>query len=212
MEDFGLKREPEKEISRRNFLRGVAAGAAGGVLLSAGGFVILRESRPETEPAVTGNRVAVPPSDYIRWDSDKCVGCERCVLACALVHGGNTNPRFSSVMWKTEFAEHYMRTPMFCQQCAAPDCYAACPVEGAMIINEGTGARLVNQAKCIGCRKCVEACTYTPSRVSFDITDKIAIKCDLCRDRKDGPACIYVCSEAGGGRALTYVPREERKL
>jgi protein NrfC len=212
MEEFGLKREPEKEISRRDFLRGVAAGAAGGVIISSGGFVIWRESEPETEAGVIRIGTVVSPSGYIQWDSDKCVGCERCVLACAMVHGGNTNPQFSSVMWKTEFVEHYMRTPMFCQQCAAPDCYAACPVEGAMIIDEGSGARLVDQAKCIGCRKCIEACTYTPSRISFDMTDKVAIKCDLCRDRKDGPACIYVCSEAGGGRALSYLPREERKI
>ena len=206
-----MKREPEKEISRRDFLKGVAAGTVGGVLLSAGDLVIWPEFQPEIEPAVTRNRVAVPPSGYIQWDSDKCVGCERCILACALAHGGNTNPQFSSVMWKAEFVGHYMRTPMFCQQCAAPACYMACPVEGAMIIDEGIGARLIDQAKCIGCRKCIDACTYTPPRISFDTTAKVAIKCDLCRDRKGGPACIYVCSEAGGGRALRYVSREERK-
>jgi len=211
MDDFGLKREPEKEISRRDFLRGVASGVAGVVIISAGGFVIWRESQPEAEPAVTRIGTAVPPSGYIRWDSDKCVGCERCILACALAHGGVTNPQFSSVMWKADFVGHYLREPMFCQQCAAPDCYMACPVEGALVIDKGTGARWIDRTKCIGCRKCIEACTYTPPRISFETADKVAIKCDLCKDREGGPACIYVCSEAGGGRALSYISREERK-
>jgi Fe-S-cluster-containing hydrogenase component 2 len=33
-----------------------------------------------------------------------------------------------------------------------------------------------------------------------------AIKCDLCKDRKDGPVCVELCLT----HALSLVPRERR--
>ncbi|MCD6089850.1 4Fe-4S dicluster domain-containing protein, partial [Candidatus Bathyarchaeota archaeon] len=147
-------------------------------------------------------------SAYISLDIEKCVGCMRCVLACALVHEGAIAPQLSRIKWREEFVKGYLREPLFCLQCDDPECYWACPLrDEALCIDEKTGARYINGEKCIGCKECIKACPLNPPRINFDPERNIAIKCDLCKDRPEGPACIEVCSEAGGGKALSLVYR-----
>jgi Fe-S-cluster-containing hydrogenase component 2 len=55
----------------------------------------------------------------------------------------------------------------------------------------------IDEDMCIGCGLCVKACVFTPSRInmvkSADKSKRKAKKCDLCRTRPEGPACVEWC-------------------
>jgi Fe-S-cluster-containing hydrogenase component 2 len=55
----------------------------------------------------------------------------------------------------------------------------------------------INENECIGCGKCVKACSFTPSRINLvkskDKAKRKAKKCDLCRTQTEGPACVRWC-------------------
>jgi Fe-S-cluster-containing dehydrogenase component len=85
-----------------------------------------------------------------------------------------------------------------CRQCDDPECYQACQVEGAFLIDEETGVRYINTDKCTGCKDCIEACHYSPSRIVWDPVRELALKCDMCRDApywngEGKQACVEVC-------------------
>ena len=75
----------------------------------------------------------------------------------------------------------------------------ACPKE-AMSRDERTGAVLIDEARCIGCMLCRKACPWDVPKQHPD--RKVAIKCDLCVDRADGPICVQMCPLSG--KALRY--------
>jgi len=155
--------------------------------------------------------IALPKSAYIQWDPNECAACSRCLMACAAVHSGSVALQLSGVKWvdKQEFYGFEPRMPLFCQQCTYPECYYACPTH-AIEIDSTTGARYVNEAKCNGCGICEQACPFDVPRVQVDVTEPIAtrkaFKCDLCKDRENGPACIEVCNR----QALKLVSAEGR--
>ncbi|MGX5835172.1 electron transporter HydN [Aeromonas bestiarum] len=94
-------------------------------------------------------------------------------------------------------------TPVLCRQCEDKPCAVACPNNA--IVSED-GCVKVLQARCIGCKSCVVACPYGAMAVvvkevapAADAlfkrpqTKAQALKCDLCRHREAGPACVEVC-------------------
>ena len=116
---------------------------------------------------------------------DKCTGCKSCVLACSYKHEGEARPtaaRIHVFNWERE----QFSVPMMCQQCEDASCVSVCPT-GAMH-RESSILVGYDEAKCIRCRMCVQACPF--GNASYDtLTNKI-IKCDTC----DGaPACAAVC-------------------
>ena len=63
-----------------------------------------------------------------------------------------------------------------------------CPV-GAIQLDPGTGAYVVDSDRCFGCRMCSLVCPF--AAITSDRRSGKAIKCDLC----DGnPACVAVCA------------------
>ena len=54
---------------------------------------------------------------------------------------------------------------------------AICPA-GAISEDKATGARLVNQSKCIKCRMCIQICPFGGS--FYDTRGHKILKCDLC--------------------------------
>jgi protein NrfC len=208
----------EKRVPRRQFLKGVGVGLVAGGVVASGASVLMLPLRPTTVvqvgPPSTPVYKTLPKSGVIERDATKCAGCERCVLACSLVHEGVASIQLSRIEWREEFIKEHYREPFFCQQCDSPSCYVACPKQDvALCIDTKTGARYVNISECIGCGLCVKACPATPARVKLDPVRKVAIKCDLCKDRVVGPACIQVCSKYGGegqSTALSFTSAEAR--
>jgi len=120
------------------------------------------------------------------FDSGKCVGCRICEMACSLTQTGVCNPA-SSRRRVLHFEETALDVPMQCQQCDDPACMNICPVK-AIYADAETGAKVINQNKCIGCKMCMIACPF--GAISVDPINKKVVKCDLC---VGDPACARFC-------------------
>ncbi len=151
-----------------------------------------------TEKASNGNSPIWVSREY-----SKCSGCRKCEIACSLSHENKIWPEASRVrvfmlVPGTEF-------PHLCTQCEDYPCVAICPFK-ALDINKKTSAVTIDQSKCTGCGKCVDAC---PGKVPHihPTTKKILI-CDLC---EGNPQCAKVCKE-GGWNCLRVVARGDHEF
>jgi len=70
-----------------------------------------------------------------------------------------------------------------CNHCTYPACLAACP-RGAIYKRPEDGVVLIDQARCRGYRKCVEACPY--KKAMYRPTSKVSEKCVGCYPRLEG--------------------------
>ncbi len=148
----------------------------------------------------------LPKSGVVVCDENLCTGCGVCELMCSLSHDGMTGPGLSRVRIAHDpFAD---RINFYgCGQCDSPGCYSACPLpDEALCIDGVTNARYINKDECIGCGICVESCSLQPPRVRFNEDQNVAFKCDLCRGREGGPACVEYCKHG----ALRFIPSGER--
>ena len=149
--------------------------------------------------------VKVPLSEgYLVVDPKKCAGCIACMLACSLVHEGMADPSLSRIqVGQTPFKPFPQDIAVtVCRQCANPVCLKACP-KGALRADSAHGkVRVVDESLCDGCRLCLDACPYQPSRIIWNPERQVAVKCDLCagaqyRLEEGGPygkqACVGVC-------------------
>ena len=70
----------------------------------------------------------------------------------------------------------------------------ACPV-GAIARDNVTGAVLIDDDICVGCMACQRACPWdVPKRHP---EQRIALKCDMCNGRENGPICVEMCPLSG---------------
>ncbi len=130
----------------------------------------------------------------IQWDPDisLCTGCGACEIVCSLIHEGVSGSRSRRIFFEHDSVQ-LMHKVYACQQCLDHPCYNACPKkDSAMCIDPETDIVYVNQDACIGCGLCVRACPFEPKRLQLN-RNKKAVKCDLCRGRENGPACIEYC-------------------
>ena len=70
-----------------------------------------------------------------------------------------------------------------CNHCTYPGCLAACP-RGAIYKRPEDGVVLIDQSRCRGYRKCVEACPYKKSM--YRPTTRVSEKCIACYPRLEG--------------------------
>ena len=127
-------------------------------------------------------------------DPKKCTSCLQCEMACSFEHEGVFNPAKSRI--KIFEFEHGARAiPYTCTQCDEAWCLHACPVE-AIAIDIGTGAKVVDDAICVGCKVCTIACPF--GTVNYNAQTGKVIKCDLCGG---APKCAEACPTG----AITYV-------
>ena len=150
------------------------------------------EPRTEEELSAYGTHIVQYSPEY-----SLCAGCETCSIMCGLLRDGFTGPGNGCIKIGIGTVS-MMHTVYACLQCADHPCYEACPKKGdAMKIDPETGVVYINEALCIGCGLCQKHCKFTPSRINMkkdkDRKKWKAVKCDLCRGRAEGPACIEWC-------------------
>lgn len=168
-------------LSRRRFLSlTLASGAMATVAAGA-----LAKSAAQDDPEASTAEYALV------IDIDRCVGCGLCTQAC---HERNALPEGQSYI-RVEDRKADDQTwflPVQCQHCADPPCAIVCPTK-ATYIHE-SGAVLINEKLCVGCKYCMVACPYQ-ARI-FDEERGVADKCSLCLERVlqgEVPACVQAC-------------------
>lgn len=120
-----------------------------------------------------------------------CQDCKVCEMYCALVHDGACGAELNR-LWQISDTFRGKYYVLGCKQCISPSCMAACPKQ-AIVVDERTGARFINEELCNGCKLCIQACPLEPPRINFNSVKKKAVMCDLCKDREEGPVCIQMC-------------------
>ena len=124
---------------------------------------------------------------FLTVNPEKCVGCSICEFACSFEKEGHHNPTKSRI--------RIIRGPPFihlattCRQCEDTPCIRACSKE-ALHQSKETGAILVDDEKCDGCKWCLEACEY--GAIAYDKDAKTVRICDLCDGK---PKCKDMCPE-----------------
>ena len=166
-------------------------------------------------------------TDVLLIDESLCIRCNNCEKACAETHDGTS--RLDREAGPTYAQIH---VPTSCRHCEHPHCMKDCPPDA--IHRSQNGEVFINDA-CIGCGNCEKNCPYgviqlapaipptaKPSVLSwllFGLGDepgtssqkvdksapKKAVKCDMCKDLKGGPACVRSCPT---GAALRVSPEK----
>ena len=159
---------------------------------------------------------------FVIADYKRCIGCATCMAACfksAYERGKLSRARLSVLR------EASGVMPTQCRQCDDGPCANVCPT-GALRFNDNCIE--LHEEICIGCKMCTIACPYgaisssaelMPS-VNYAVEPKynlevesqsgaknIAVKCDMCFGRENGPACVDVCPTS----ALIMIDPEEGK-
>lgn len=180
-------KEKSREISRREFLKDAGL-VVGGVAVGVGGAALLLPEKGVKVPKAKGHIAQVS------FDESACTGCGTCELVCAAVHEGSVGPSLRRI-WLDRNGINLVHKVFTCLQCDYPACYFACPLKDeALCIDSKTGARYIVSEKCEpGCNICIEACLFDPPRINFDQERNVALMCDLCKDRIEGPACVEFC-------------------
>jgi len=130
------------------------------------------------------------------FDTNKCTGCQACHLACTIENGLENGTRWRQVNTFNEL--HLPGIPLFhlsfaCNHCLDAPCMKYCPAL-AFSRDEVTGAVLLDQNACIGCRYCTWVCPYDAP--SYNESKGLVEKCTFCNHRlKEGkePACVSAC-------------------
>jgi anaerobic dimethyl sulfoxide reductase subunit B (iron-sulfur subunit) len=129
------------------------------------------------------------------FDSDRCVQCHACELACKSWNEIEFGIRWRKVLdlWSGEFPRITNKTfSLSCLHCADPGCVAACP-EKAINKRRKDGIVTVDPTKCKSCRTCASACPFHIPQ--YGRTGAMQ-KCNFCLDRLTQgkePACVATC-------------------
>jgi len=166
-------------------------------------------------------------TDALIIDNHKCIRCNNCLAACEGVHDDG-QARLSL----TGISFYNLLAPNSCWQCEDPLCMLDCPPDA--IARDPSGEVFIKES-CIGCGNCESNCPYgnifmvhprpAPSlgarlRSLFGLEgdrgegeangsgQALAVKCDLCRDLGNDPACVRSCPT---GAAIRVTPDEYRR-
>jgi tetrathionate reductase subunit B len=130
-------------------------------------------------------------------DVARCIDCRACLVACSVE---NNVPMDHTRIWVYDqgiqgkwpkLSREFV--PYNCMHCDHPPCTEVC-VSGATYKDANSGLVLVDQAACIGCGYCVEACPYGVRYI--DQKRGVVDKCNACVQRLQvglQPACVATC-------------------
>ena len=186
-------------FKRREFVLGALTGIAAGV---AAGVLWQKSSPAPPEPTggsvfKTDKAARLTTLSYIAVDYAQCSGCGIC---CSPSANGRRGSRI-----QTKHFEPALAIASLCASCSDAPCVAVCPKEaGALTRDRTTGAIILDEAKCVGCQACINACAKDRAaviRLSRNGAKALGI-CDLCGG---DPACVKVCPE----QCLSVVPANQ---
>ena len=105
-------------------------------------------------------------------DTDRCTGCQACVVACQAENNIPINDEAKYIerrakewirierYWEGEFPDVKARfLPVLCQHCQNAPCEPVCPVYATYHTTDGLNAQVYN--RCIGTRYCANNCQWT---------------------------------------------------
>jgi CRP-like cAMP-binding protein/thioredoxin reductase/Fe-S-cluster-containing hydrogenase component 2 len=154
-------------------------------------------------------------TDVLLIDESLCIRCDNCEKACADTHGGTS--RLDRQAGPTYANVH---VPTSCRHCENPRCMKDCPPDA---IHRNPNGEVYIQDTCIGCGNCQKNCPYgviqlapveakgqgaslwawlltgftaEPGRQQLRAekdVQKVAVKCDMCKELSGGPACVRAC-------------------
>lgn len=107
---------------------------------------------------------------------NKCIGCFTCMNVCAVTNRKNHALTKSAIKIRTSGGMAGRFIAEVCIACKDAACLEACP-SAALTHREGGGV-ILDEDKCIGCRKCEKACIM--QAVFFDEETKKPIICRHC--------------------------------
>ena len=153
-------------------------------------------------------------TDALLIDETLCVRCDYCEKACAATHGN-----VSRLNREAGATFNNLHVPTSCRHCEHPHCMKDCPPDA---IHRSPNGEVYIEDTCIGCGNCERNCPYgviqmgvasdeKPSLLKWLLMGlgpepgseikakgggsaiKKAVKCDMCGDRDEGPACVQAC-------------------
>ena len=129
-------------------------------------------------------------------DLDRCTGCAACIVAC-----NTENAVAEGLSWRRIHTFNHQRlatAPVFhftlaCNHCLEPACLHDCPAN-AYTKDPATGAVVLDQDSCMGCRYCAWVCPYEAPQ--YNSAAGVMEKCTFCEHRladDRSPACVTAC-------------------
>lgn len=213
-------------IKRRDFLKGLAGGAAMAVI-------------PDMSEAGS-NKKNSPGNVGILYDATLCIGCQICMVSCKKANNMPYEHRGSLPLWdnpvdlssktlniikkyengnkavKDRPVNGYSFIKRQCMHCFDPSCVSACPAS-ALTKDETTGIVSYNKDACIGCRYCQVACPYNVPKFEWEKPFPQIVKCQMCSHlivKGNIPACCSACPTGASlfGPPIDLLIESERRM
>ncbi len=146
-------------------------------------------------------------------DTDRCVGCEACVVACKTENAVPDGHYRDWVVQETRGelpSLSLLIESQRCNHCTDASCVANCPTGSSYYRFDGTVQ--IDRDKCTGCKACIASCPYG---ARFLHPDGFVDKCTLCvhrLDRGEETACQEVCPTTAIAVGDLDDPRSEVSL
>jgi len=179
-------------ITRRTLLKTAAAGAV---------------AAAATPAQAAERKTLAPDAEGLLYDSTLCIGCRACVTKCKEANklpsdvreiegvaydapeDLNASTKTVIQLWADDERSAFIKRQ--CMHCLDPACVTACMIKAFRKGPKGIVTYEVD--RCLGDRYCQVACPFNVPKFEWSKAFPVMVKCELCRHRKEGPACSEAC-------------------